>query len=173
MNKIIIFFLFIIFCCACTQKPKDPVTHQPDKKKESLININKYLLGKDADVINGFIKRHNWEMEMTQTGLRYMIYSKGAGKKVSEGDSVFLKYTLSLLDGTVCYTSDKDGIKSFKVGKGTVENGLDEGVRFMHLGDKARFIMLPHLAFGLVGDENKIPARTTILYDIELIKITP
>ena len=41
----------------------------------------------------------------------------------------------------------------------------------MHEGDKARFIMPPHLAHGLLGDNHKIPARAIIIYEVELIKL--
>jgi FKBP-type peptidyl-prolyl cis-trans isomerase len=42
----------------------------------------------------------------------------------------------------------------------------------MHVGDKARLILPPHLAHGLLGDENRIPARSIIVYEIELLDIT-
>ena len=38
-------------------------------------------------------------------------------------------------------------------------------------GSKARFILPPHLAHGLIGDENRIPARAIIIYDIEVLSI--
>ena len=39
-------------------------------------------------------------------------------------------------------------------------------------GDAARFILPPYLAFGLLGDENKIPPRSTIVYNVEMLKLT-
>jgi FKBP-type peptidyl-prolyl cis-trans isomerase len=41
----------------------------------------------------------------------------------------------------------------------------------MHVGDRAKFIVPSHLAFGLLGDQNKIPQHATLVYDIELVKI--
>ena len=41
----------------------------------------------------------------------------------------------------------------------------------MKVGDKAKFIIPSHLAFGLLGDENKIPKRATLVYDVELIDV--
>jgi FKBP-type peptidyl-prolyl cis-trans isomerase len=57
------------------------------------------------------------------------------------------------------------------VGQGEVEPGLDEGIRLLHSGDKARFILPPHLAYGLIGDENKIPARSVIVYDLTVLSV--
>ena len=60
----------------------------------------------------------------------------------------------------------------FKIGQGGVESGLEEAVLLMSVGDKGRFIMPPHLAHGLLGDNNKIPPRSIIVYQAELIKLT-
>jgi FKBP-type peptidyl-prolyl cis-trans isomerase len=39
-------------------------------------------------------------------------------------------------------------------------------------GDKARFILPPHIAHGLLGDENRIPPRSVIVYEVELLNIS-
>ena len=64
--------------------------------------------------------------------------------------------------------------KQFRIGQGGVESGLEEGVLLLlHEGDKATFIMPPHLAHGLPGDGNRIPARSIIVYEVELVKVEP
>ena len=111
-------------------------------------------------------------METTETGLWYMIYEKGTGIPSSNGKIATIKYNVYLLDGTLCYSSEKTGPKKFTIGKGGVERGLEEGVLMLHMGDKARFILPPHLAQGLTGDGNKIPSRSIILYEVELTQIS-
>jgi FKBP-type peptidyl-prolyl cis-trans isomerase len=142
------------------------------EENEKLLKVNKYLVDKDVDIIKGYVKRRNCEMNVTQTGLWYMIYEKGSGEHSKIGKSATLSYKLSLLDGTLCYSSEEDGLKTFRIGKGGVEAGLEEGILLMREGDKARFIMMPHLAHGLIGDEKCIPARAIILYEVELLKIS-
>jgi len=110
-------------------------------------------------------------MEETGSGLRYLIYKKGDGEKAEKGKVVVLDYTLSLITGDVIYSSDKDGKKVFKIGQGDVESGLEEAIHFMHVGDKAKLILPAHLAYGLLGDNNKIPPRSILVYDTELIEI--
>jgi len=100
-----------------------------------------------------------------------MVYEHGNGDSIREGDLVTVEYELSLLDGTVCYNTDTTGAESFVVGSSIVESGLDEGVKYLQQGDKAKIILPPHLAHGLLGDENKIPARSIILFDIEIIDV--
>lgn len=164
----ILLILSVIMSCSGSDGEKTKEKPSGDE----IIKINKYLVNEDADKIRAYVKRRNWDMQVTQSGLWYMIYKKGSGLKAEIGKKATINYVISLLDGTVCYSSDKDGQKSFVIGKGSVESGLEEGILFMHEGDKARFILPPHLAHGLIGDENRIPARATIIYDVELVKIS-
>lgn len=140
--------------------------------EEPLQNVNKYLIKKDNDRIKSFVRRKHWKMKQTQTGLWYQIYEKSNDSIVPKfNDIVELNYQVFLLDGTLCYSSDSTGTKKFAMGHGGVESGLEEAILMLHKGDKARFIMLPYLAHGLLGDQNKIPARSIILYDLELLTI--
>jgi FKBP-type peptidyl-prolyl cis-trans isomerase FkpA len=138
---------------------------------DALVNINKYLIQKDVEAIRAFIKRNHWNMKKTESGLWYEIYKQGKGLQSANGMIASLKYKAELLDGTFCYSSDSSGYKQFVIGAGKVESGLDEGILKMKQGDAARFILLPHLAYGLVGDNNKVPARAILVYDVELIKL--
>jgi FKBP-type peptidyl-prolyl cis-trans isomerase len=142
-----------------------------NEEKEMLMRVNKFLVQKDVELIQSYAKRHGWNMEVSETGLFYEIYETAHGKKVEQGDVLNLKYELSLLDGTLCYTSEKDGNKIFRLGKSQEIAGLEQGVALMQEGDKARFIIPPHLAYGLLGDENRIPARSIIIYQVELVDV--
>ncbi len=165
----IIFLLFFIF--SCKQESKNLKEDYFKETRKALIGVNKILVKKDSEKIAGYIKRRNWDMTETQTGLWYMIYEEGAGEKTKEGRYATINFNVSLLDGTECYSSDSLGPKRFEIGRGGIESGLEEGILLMRVGDKARFILPPHLAHGLIGDENKIPARAIIVYDVELLTL--
>lgn len=163
--------VFFLFLSSCKNEAKENKGKQSDQQ-EALLRVNKYLLKQDADAVKGYITRHGWNMTQTKTGLWYEIIEKGTGSKAETGKIAMLAYKLWLLDGTLLYSSESTGNKSFTLGKGGVEPGLEQGVLLMNEGDKARFIMLPHLAYGLIGDEKRIPARATIVYEVQLLKIS-
>ncbi|MDR1672281.1 MAG: FKBP-type peptidyl-prolyl cis-trans isomerase [Bacteroidales bacterium] len=142
-------------------------------KTDDLLRIHQYLVDKDMQDAKSYAAQKNWHMQVTPSGLLYEIYWRGDGRKTIPGQIVELSYILSLADSshTVCYTSERLGIKSFRIGQGGVEAGLEEGVLLMREGDKAHFILLPHLAYGLMGDDGCIPRRATIVYDVELLGI--
>jgi FKBP-type peptidyl-prolyl cis-trans isomerase FkpA len=166
----ILTIMILITGCREVQTPA-PTQEQNVAKSKKLVEMNRALIRKDRLRILGYMDRNKLEMKETGTGLWYSISKTAEGKKVGKGDMVNLDYTVSLLDGKKCYTSENGAVKSFVVGQGGVESGLEEGILMMHEGDKATFILPPHLAHGLTGDGNKIPARAIIIYEVELISI--
>jgi len=154
----------ILFCGACgTQHPSEV---KPPAKEKDLVPVNRFLVKKNEQNIENFIARKGWTMHQTPTGLWYMIYEKGKGEAGSKGKTISFTYNSYLLDGSRCYSSDSLGVKSFKIGNGKVESGLEEAALLLHNGDRARLILPPHLAFGLLGDNNKIPPQSPLLYDL-------
>ena len=143
----------------------------PTQFKEQLVKVNKYEAEKESDEINQYIVRHNWVMEKTGTGLHYLFLKKGSGDSAHSGDFVKVNYKISLLDGTECYSSDKDGAYEFKVEGDAIESGLHEAVQLMCFGDKAKFILPSYMAHGLHGDDAKIPPLSTIVVDLELLEV--
>lgn len=167
----IILILLNIFLFSCGQEAEYISRDNNRETRSSLIEVNRILVKKDSAKIAGYVKRRNWNMTETQTGLWYMIYKEGSGKQANTGLYATIKYNVSLLDGTECYSSENLGPRQFKIGQGGIESGLEEGILLMKEGSKAKFIMPPHLAHGLVGDDNKIPARSIIVYDVELLTL--
>jgi FKBP-type peptidyl-prolyl cis-trans isomerase len=171
-TKIILagFFIIQILHVSCQKKQEDK-SSVPRDYKQKLEEINKVLLSKDTENIQQFITRRGWQMQTTQSGLWFMIYVNGNGDKVAKNDLIELKYKLWLIDGSLINSSDSIGLKAFRVGQGGVEPGLEEGVLLLSKGSKARFILPPHLAHGVVGDGDKIPGRAILVYDVEVIDV--
>lgn len=171
LYKWIPFFLIIILI-SCK---KDPVAYknksQNKNTEEALIEVNRLLIKKDQEKIKNFINKKGWQMKQSKTGLWYEIHKSGQGDSAKQGLIATINYKCSLLDGTVCYTSDTDGPKSFLIGKGNIETGLEEGILYLREGSVARYILPPYLAYGLPGDGKKIPARAIIVYEIKLLSL--
>lgn len=125
----------------------------------------------EADEINQYVKTHNYPMQVTGTGIHYWIYEHGKGDLVKVGQYVQIAYTISLLDGTVCYDSKQGGNREFCVGKDDVESGIHQAIQLMRLGDKGLFILPSYLAHGIAGDQDKIPPGAVVVYDITLLRV--
>lgn len=160
----------LLFACNGEEQNSN-VELDPNQVKEALIAANKTAAEEESLQIDGYVRRRKLDVITTGTGLRYQIYKKGDGEKAAIGKRAVVAYEVSLIDGRVCYSTKEHGPEEFKIGSDRVESGLVEGICYMSVGDKARIIIPSHLAHGLVGDFEKIPVRSTIIYDIELIKL--
>ncbi|OFY36700.1 MAG: hypothetical protein A2W91_03750 [Bacteroidetes bacterium GWF2_38_335] len=165
--------LILTSCQEEKNKNKDLMTETEKKEtKETIIQTNKHLVKEYAQKIKAYSKRRGWNLTESETGLFYEIIKKGDGIKAEAGMVITLNYKLSLLDGQLCYSSDSLGPKKFKIGMGGVEPGLEEGVLLLKEGDKARFIMPPYMAWGVLGDDKKIPPFSIIVYYVEVLKLS-
>ncbi len=110
--------------------------------------------------------------ERTDSGLLYKMIVKGDGKKAEKGKIVSVHYKGTLTDGKEFDSSykRKDPI-SFPLGKGNVIAGWDEGIELLHVGDKARFVIPSHLAYGEKGAGGVIPPNATLIFDVELMDV--
>ena len=94
---------------------------------------------------------------------------QGSEQRIEKGEKVTLEYEVGSVAGDLFYSSENDGLKSFVVGEGGVETGLDEAMSYLHRGDVAKLIIPFHLAYGLHGDDNRIPEYATLVYTIKII----
>lgn len=156
---------------SCSEKPKQEAIVVNKNYAEPLIKVNKKLIEKESRDIDNWLKRHNIIAANTGTGLRFAVIKKGNGNQAKLGQFATINYSISLLDGTLCYDSKKTGPETFLIGQDHVESGLHEGIQKMQVGDKCLLIMPPHLAHGLLGDDKKIPPLSCIVYEVELLQI--
>lgn len=161
----------LLVASACNSPKEEKVkTYEVDTLKEDFRKVNKTLVENEEEEINNLVTRYGWIMKSTGSGLRYMIYKEGKGPGIKAGDKVKIDFETRLITGDLCYSSKVSGAKEMTVGKSGEVSGLEEGVMLLKVGDKAKLIIPSHLAFGLLGDEEKIPKRATLIYDIEILE---
>ncbi|MEA2041059.1 MAG: FKBP-type peptidyl-prolyl cis-trans isomerase [Bacteroidota bacterium] len=167
--------LGLISIWACSNDPKPVIStrlqHYDNGFKDTLENINKILIKKDQERIEAYIKRVGPEMDKSKTGLRYAVIESQGNPKAKNKMTATINCRTELLDGTVVFDSKNDGWRRIRVGYTESEAGLDEGISMMGTGDSAHFIAPPYLAKGLLGDFNKIPSRSVLVYKIRLISL--
>ena len=87
------------------------------------------------------------------------------------GNKVQVHYVGTLMDGTKFDSSrDRGSPFKFTIGKGEVIKGWDEGIKGMRVGDIRTLTIPPHLGYG-ERKMGKIPANSTLIFEVELIKI--
>lgn len=107
---------------------------------------------------------------VTASGLQYEVLTEGTGAQPKATDTVRSHYEGRLLDGTVFDSSYKRN-EPADFGLQQVIAGWTEGVQLMKEGSKFRFYIPYMLAYGEGGAGAMIPPYSTLIFDVELIKV--
>lgn len=114
--------------------------------------------------------RKSADVKETASGLQYVVEKEGEGATPSATDEVTVHYTGRLLDGTVFDSSVNRGEPAtFPLNR--VIPGWTEGVQLMKEGSKYTFFIPSDLAYGPQGVPGAIPPHSTLIFDVELIKV--
>lgn len=106
----------------------------------------------------------------TPSGLQYVIEKEGTGAQPTAEDEVTVHYTGKLLDGKVFDSSVNRGEPAtFPLNR--VIPGWTEGVQLMKEGAKYTFFIPSDLAYGAQGVPGAIPPHSTLIFEVELIKV--
>ena len=112
----------------------------------------------------------NDSVVQTESGLQYMVLKEGTGAKPGPTDEVTVHYTGKLLNGTVFDSSVERGEPAtFPLDK--VIPGWTEGLQLMSEGAKYRLFIPSELAYGSKGAGDQILPNSTLIFDVELIKV--
>ena len=106
----------------------------------------------------------------TASGLQYEVLTEGTGRSPKATDRVRCHYEGRLTDGTVFDSSYQRG-EPADFGLNQVIPGWTEGVQLMKEGAKFRFHIPYLLGYGEQGAGASIPPYSTLVFDVELIKV--
>ena len=134
-----------------------------------------------------YIADHKLIVKTTPSGLKYVITQPSMKPKPLTGDTLLVNYIGRTTNGKVFDSSiqaeaQKAGLnqpgRNYEplqviAGAGTVIKGWDEGLLLLNEGSKAKFIIPSNLGYGTEGAGEDIPPYSTLVFDIELVKIKP
>jgi FKBP-type peptidyl-prolyl cis-trans isomerase len=122
--------------------------------------------------IQDYLKQQNITIAPLASGLYFLESLKGSGIKADSGKNVTVHYTLYTIDGKKLQSSVEMGQPfTFKLGQNNVIKGWDEALSMMHEGGKAKLIIPSSLAYGANDKGPDMPAYSTLVFEIELIKV--
>ena len=106
------------------------------------------------------------------SGLQYQVLQQGSGKSPATKSKVSVNYEGRLIDGTVFDSSFARG-EAVEFPVNQVIQGWTEGLQLMKEGAKYRFFIPAKLAYGEIGAGDSIGPNSTLIFDVELLKVLP
>ncbi|KAL5507133.1 FPR3 [Sanghuangporus vaninii] len=137
------------------KKEKDTKKEKKDEKKKS--------------TENGAQKKKS-ELKETPSGLKMKDVKVGNGKAAKKGDLVSVRYIGMFMDDKVFDSNVNKKPFRFRLGRGEVIKGWDEGIVGMQTGGERLLIVPPHLGYGS-RKQGDIPASSTLRFKCILLAI--
>jgi FKBP-type peptidyl-prolyl cis-trans isomerase len=144
---------------------------------------------RDAENVSAakYITDNKLVLNTTPSGLKYAITKPSLKRKPLKGDTLFVNYTGKTLDGKVFDSSVEEDAKKaglnqpgrtyeplkFVIGTDPIIQGWNEGLMLMPEGSKAILVIPSKLAYGDQGSGDAIPPFSTLVFNVELVKIKP
>jgi FKBP-type peptidyl-prolyl cis-trans isomerase FklB len=110
------------------------------------------------------------EVKTLESGLQYEVITESEGPKPSLNDQVTTHYHGTLIDGTVFDSSVERGQPATFPVSGVIK-GWTEALQLMSVGSKWRLFVPYDLAYGEKGASAQIGPYSTLVFEVELIKI--
>ena len=124
--------------------------------------------------IEKYLTDNKIKVKPESDGIYILERKKGKGKQIKTGDSVEVKYTGTLLDGTVVETSDHGAERTtftLVYGKDYFIKGFDDIISNLEDGGSVKALIPSTLAFGEQKQSHLILPYTPLIYTVEIIKV--
>lgn len=156
----------------CGNDGRVPAVQREPPTAEQLIEENRAAIKKEDRDIELYLDRFGIEAALSGRGVRYKVLRDVPGEVAKAGQWAVVNYRVELLNGDTAYSTEPGYPESFKVEMDDVESGLHEAIQFLSPGDSALFIIPSYRAHGLIGDMDRIPMRSSVVYRVGLVKVS-
>lgn len=164
----------LLFATSCGGDGRVPVRVQQNTEapESAMVKENKDAVKLEQHDIDLYGKRHQLRLQTTPTGVHYLLYRDVDGPTAKPDQWAKVNYRVELLNGDSAYATRPGEPESFMVEMDQVESGLHEAIQLLSAGDSALIVIPSYRAHGLIGDQDRIPMRSTIVYRLGVVAIT-
>lgn len=161
------FSMLGILSCGPEKNKNNPIKITKAKSDSLMAEMEKAYNKMEEDRILNYISMHH-SMKKSEKGFWYYISKEQQkGKQINESSIVKYSRKISLCNGTLCYSD----IISLKVGNGNEITGMHDALPLFKQGEIVTLIFPSYMAQGLMGDNNKIPPKSELIYTVEILDV--
>ncbi|NHM01185.1 gliding motility-associated peptidyl-prolyl isomerase GldI [Flavobacterium difficile] len=172
--KHLVLIAIATFLTSCSEKQaRKPISHSSGSFMKESIDRNKKLNAEEKVAITKIIQKDTSHIyNISEKGFWYAYQTKSTENVFpKKGDVVTFDYEVTDLYGNSIYTLEELKRQTYYVDKQNIMNGLRNGIKLMHQGDKVKFIFPSQSAYGYHGDDNKIGTNQPIICIVTLKEI--
>lgn len=169
-NALMLLLLGIAWGCQCSGQEE----HRPKRKSspqegaQRSFEERQGFHAKEDQSIRYYLEDRKLQMKRSGTGLYFKVYPDSSRRdSIEPGDDVSFRSYVHLLDGTPIYQDSR----SLRVDREDAVVGLHEALQKMTPGDSGSFVLPSHLAYGVAGDQNRVPPLTALHYYIQITDV--
>jgi FKBP-type peptidyl-prolyl cis-trans isomerase len=116
--------------------------------------------------IQPLIKKNQWVMTKSESGVYEQLIKEGTGKEIHLGDVLIVEYKGMLVNGTV-FDKTKQPVE---LPLSSLIAGWKEVLVGKKVGCETRFICPPHMAYGRSSRE-RIPENSSLIFEVRVAGI--
>jgi FKBP-type peptidyl-prolyl cis-trans isomerase len=165
----ILSFIFV----GCRQAPQLPSNQlTPDDENIQLLTLNKAIVNVECNQIIQYIHQHRLSMQKDSLGYWISILQKGEGALPKNNEVITYQYSISLLNGTCCYSNyNTSNTSTLLIGRAHTIRGIEMGLMKLQQGGEALIILPSILGYSVSGDGHCIPPYSPLIVNLRLIHI--
>ena len=169
-----IYILLILLVGCYNPKPRKPVTYSSGTDQSESIAFNKKLYNQESNMIAQYAENDTiHDYKNSSYGFWYSIINDQEDTIFPQkGDKITFNYNISDFQGNKFYSEKELGTQTYYVEQQEMIQGIQHGIQYLNTGEKAIFLLPSHMAYGYLGDNDKIGPNTPIILTIEILNIT-
>ena len=172
MKKLLLSFFTLTILFSCDSKVVQyPVSYSNDDFIKRSQERGKQLLEEEIQWFDTYKNQSDLKFNKTESG--FWISNQGAKTSTTAKAGDFVRYTFQVtdLDDNVIYNYNEIGEQKAILGKTDLVRGLHAALQLIEAGNEAKVLLPSFLAYGGLGDNDKIGPNQPIIMDIKIIDI--
>jgi hypothetical protein len=169
----VLFSVFIVLCFldGCRKMPPQLPANKnldtTDNEVVALAQLNERMAIKEDSLLKEFVKKLHGNFIKSPIGVWYFIENQTNGTTLKNSDSCCISWQMFSLEGKLL---GKESCEKIVIGKKQIPVGLEEGLRLLHKGENAVFVVPWYLAYGMKGLPPDVPPYTSLIYKVKFEK---
>lgn len=172
MKKILFCLIGALALFACKQpEPRKPMSYTSGTFLKESVQRNKNIVQDEEKIIQNLIKKdtaHKYYQSDLGFWYKYDVAVPTDSLFPKKGDIVKLDFEIYDINNQLIYTKAETNPKVYAVDKQEIMIGLRHAIKLMHKGETVSFIFPSHMAYGYLGDKEKIGTNVPLICKVTL-----